>query len=562
MGYERYYEEVFDVFRILALLWRRKYFVAAFCAVGAVVAGFVALSLDDRYTAEVVVQERFPRQDPQHQSGILFDAASIIQTEVSLIRSREIAEGVAVRLGLAKDPNIAEHSSLLNRAFALITFRHSRSSLPVADRLRKNLDVTNDPKSLLIRISYTSNSPEQSAQIVNAFAQEYLRVREEKAAQELLAELAASYGPKHPIVLKAQSQLEALRAPREVHSGQMSAGAFPPVQPSGPPRHLIVAVASIVSLVAGIALVLIVEGANTSFRSDAELATEVKAPCLGMFAEGSVGPSFETARAIVMAAGLRARSPQSRILLVTSSVPEEGECLVSTALAHSVVQMGGRAVLLDLSHEAPKTSNLPTLESVLDGIENHALQLDEQLTVMQRASDPCEGASVVTSRNFSMLLEQAGEKCDVLIITAPPVVMSANSLYLGRHADFVLHVVRWNSTPRRVVLAALDRLRNFGIPIDAVIIPRAGERVAETHGCWRGVEKMEICGAQNEISNDDCRGPSLTSPIIAHHRLRRPLSKSNPNSPDPGEQKFYAARQLRVACYGDRKSKITRPCLR
>ena len=476
LGYERHDEEAFDVLRVLAQLWRWRYFVAAFCAVGAVVAGLVAISMDNRYTAEVVVQAKFPRQDP---SGVFLLAASVIQTDVSLIRSREIAEGVVARLGLAKDPNFAEHSSLLDRAFALITFWHSRSSLPGLPEcrwLQENLDVTNDPNTLSIRISYTSTSPEQSARIVNAFAEEYLRVREEKAAQQHLADLAVIYGPKHPNVLKAQSQLDAWRATSVVDSTQILAGAFPPVRAVGAASAPFVAVAFIGSLLAGIALVLLLEGANTSFRSDAELATEVKAPCLGMFAEGSADLSFETARAIAMAAGIRAQSPQSKILLVTSSVPEEGECLVSAAIAHSLVQMGGRAVLLDLSREAPKTSNLLTLENVLDGLENHALQLDEQLTVMQSASDPCEDPSVVTSRNFAMLLEQAGEKCDLLIIAAPPVVMSADALYLGRQADFVLHVVRWNSTPRHVVLAALDRLRNFGIPIDGVILSRVHPR--------------------------------------------------------------------------------------
>ena len=95
---------------------------------------------------------------------------------------------------------------------------------------------------------------------------------------------------------------------------------------------------------------------------------------------------------------------------------------------------------------------------------------------MQNASDPCEDQSVVTSRNFSMLLEQARKKCDLLIIAAPPVTMSADAIYLGRQADFVLHVVRWNSTPRRAVLAALDRLRNFGIPVHGVILSRLHER--------------------------------------------------------------------------------------
>ena len=156
--------------------------------VGAVVASLVAISMANGYTAEAVVQARFPRQDPQYQTDVSLDAASVIQTEIGLIRSREIAEGVVARLGLAKDPNFAEHSSLLNRALALITFRAELLALNslIADKLRKNLDVTNDPKSLLITISYTSTSPEQSARIANAFAEEYLRTREEKALSSTL----------------------------------------------------------------------------------------------------------------------------------------------------------------------------------------------------------------------------------------------------------------------------------------------------------------------------------------------------------------------------------------
>ena len=119
IGYERYDEEGYDddLFRILALLWRRRYFLAAFCAVGVVVAGLVAISIPSWYTSEVVLQARLPRQDPQLQSEVLLDAASVIQTEVDLVRSREIAEGVVARLGLAKDPNFAEHE-LARRALA------------------------------------------------------------------------------------------------------------------------------------------------------------------------------------------------------------------------------------------------------------------------------------------------------------------------------------------------------------------------------------------------------------------------------------------------------------
>jgi Mrp family chromosome partitioning ATPase len=339
------------------------------------------------------------------------------------------------------------------------------------------LNVTNDARSLLIRISYTSTSPEQSARIANAFAEEYLRTREEKAAQQHLADLAATYGPKHPSFLKAQSQLEeASRAPSVSDNAQILAWATPPILPSGPNRHLIVAVAFICSFVAGIVLVLILERANTSFRSDAELRTEAKAPCLGMFAEGSAGPSFETARAIVMAAGLGAQSPQSKILLVTCSVTEEGESLVSTAIARSLVKMGKRALVVDLSGKAPPASNSRTLERVLNALEHRPLKLAKKLTVLRSAWATSGNQSPVTSPSFPRLLGQAREQCDLVIIGTPPVMVSADALYLGRHADFVLHVVRWNSTPRRAVLAALERLRNFGIPVDGVILSRIREK--------------------------------------------------------------------------------------
>ena len=56
----------------------------------------------------------------------------------------------------------------------------------MAAELLKNLDVSNDARSMLIRISYTSTSPEQSARIANAFAEEYLRTRIGLAARRRL----------------------------------------------------------------------------------------------------------------------------------------------------------------------------------------------------------------------------------------------------------------------------------------------------------------------------------------------------------------------------------------
>ena len=283
IGYERYDKEGYDgdLFPILAPLWRRRYFVAAFCAVGVLVAGLVAISKANQYTSEVVLQARLTQVDPREPrllSDIFVDAAVTqreIQTEVYLIRSGDIAERVVTRLDLAKDPNFAK--SLLDRPAS----PNSSPNRLIAAELEKNLDVSNDPKSMLIRITYTSTSPEQSARIANAFAEEYLRTRIGLAARRRLTNLSATYGPKHPIVLKAKSDLEEVfRAPRLGVSerAQVLSWASPPILPSGPDWKSIVGVAFLCSFAAGIVLVLLLEQAKQVFRSAAELATEPKRP--------------------------------------------------------------------------------------------------------------------------------------------------------------------------------------------------------------------------------------------------------------------------------------------
>jgi uncharacterized protein involved in exopolysaccharide biosynthesis len=284
IGYERYDKEGYDddffrvlATRVLAPLWRRRYFVAAFCAVGVLVAGLVAIFMANQYTSEVVLQARLTQEDPRDRqllSDIFVDAVStlrVVQTEVDLIRSGDIAERVVTRLDLAKDPNFAK--SLLDRP----TSPNSSPNRLIAAELLKNLGVSNDPRSTLIRISYTSTSPEQSARIANAFAEEYLRTRIGLAARRRLTNLSGTYGPKHPIVLKAKSDLEeVLRAPHLSVSekAQILSWASPPILPSGPHRRLIVGVAFLCSFAAGIVLVLLLEQAKRVFRSAAEIDQE------------------------------------------------------------------------------------------------------------------------------------------------------------------------------------------------------------------------------------------------------------------------------------------------
>ena len=184
-------------FSTLGLLWRRKGLIAATCILGGLIAAFGATALGERYTAEVVVEPKLARDQSRSTTGVSLDAASLIETEVELIRSRGVAQKVVSRLDLKNDP-----------IFGTRNIEGTLDANSTATAVLRNIRVSNDARSYLIKISFTSISPIRAAQIANAFAEEYLRARREAAARRELSEISAMYGPQHPALRRAQAALD------------------------------------------------------------------------------------------------------------------------------------------------------------------------------------------------------------------------------------------------------------------------------------------------------------------------------------------------------------------
>jgi Mrp family chromosome partitioning ATPase len=498
---------------LLGALWRRKRLIAGVCA-AALIAAFVATAfMDSRYTAEVLIQTRLAREEQKPQSStamtsspaIVVDAASMIETEVRIIRSSVIAKHVADRLELTKDPRFAVSESLATRALNWLRSAASwlDSFVPpppspsaedlIAAALMRNLKVANDPKSQLINISYTSNSPELSAQIANAIADEYLRIRGEAAARREFAGIAATYGPKHPILLSAQAKLdEALSQPRMGDGAQFLMRAEPTTLPAGPNRRVIFGLTLLGAFAVGSVVALLLERVDNGFRTDSELASETELPCLATLPEiaGRAGSHAsvaysEAARVITAATGVASPPVESKVVMLTSCVPGEGKSRLSVSLAKCLLEMGRRTLIINVSAKPPANrlaQESEALEEVLTAIERGLSSLQRrQLSILSRTSGVDEGHSLVTGPSFAKLMAQAREFYDVILIEAPPVMLFADALYLGRFADFVLHVVRWNCTPRRTVAAALQRMRNIGIRIDGIVLSRIDQGEHRLH---------------------------------------------------------------------------------
>jgi uncharacterized protein involved in exopolysaccharide biosynthesis len=265
----------------LLSLWRHKQLIANFVVAGLVLAALAIPLMPRKYSAEALLYSNVFLRDrgtarAQTLAGV--DAASLINSEVRLIRSDAILRAVVKRLGLDHDSTASSWTSWSTDWITAWLFPEKRkySSLDRAvATLRDKVDVVNDMRSYLVSISYTTSSAEQAARVVNSFVIEFLRDKAIQhrmdtvnAAEAELDRQLAVYDDKHPKVLQAADALEAARDALKAAMSPQDEGqdnlateegvklAVPDRTPTSPKGFVILGLSFLVSLLSGSALAI------------------------------------------------------------------------------------------------------------------------------------------------------------------------------------------------------------------------------------------------------------------------------------------------------------------
>jgi len=194
----RHYDAM--TFDFLSMLWRRRLLIAAVTGGIMLVTALYLMVTPQRYTADLVLQFDFTREDSGgggKASSVALDASTLVESEARIIRSLATARAVAARLGLDKETR-TQSSGLLGGAAELIFPSSVRRTLRdltgfgdaaeptqrdiAAQRLLASLGVSNDTKAYLVTLTYRDTDPDRAALIVNAFGNEYLRRKMEATA--------------------------------------------------------------------------------------------------------------------------------------------------------------------------------------------------------------------------------------------------------------------------------------------------------------------------------------------------------------------------------------------
>ncbi len=140
-----------------------------------------------------------------------------------------------------------------------------------------------------------------------------------------------------------------------------------------------------------------------------------------------------------------------KVIVVTSSVPQEGKSTVAANLATSMAQMERKVLLIDgdlhrpSQHHIWELSNTEGLSNVIVGqveVMKAIKKGMDNLDVITCGSVPPSPASLLDSKRMASLIDSFRAYYDYVIIDAPSLNIAADAATLGQMGDGVLLVVR------------------------------------------------------------------------------------------------------------------------
>lgn len=286
---------------------------------------------------------------------------------------------------------------------------------------------------------------------------------------------------------------------QNVGNARIVSEALVPKEPVSPRILLSLALGGFLGFFLAISAALLLEAGDKSVKTSEEAQKLLDYPLLGTIpafdqkarlARGermtelpvlnnpysSVNAAFEM---LQINLGFTFSDKQLKVIVVSSSVMNEGKSFIAANLAVATAQMGRRVLLIDADmrrphqHEIWQQPNLMGLSNVLVGQANLADTAKEvvvNLELLTSGTIPPNPAALLDSQRMNGLLQQAIQDYDCIIIDTPPLSILADATIVGKMADGILLVARpgvVNSPVAKTTKALLEHSR---VPVLGMVV--------------------------------------------------------------------------------------------
>ena len=179
----------------------------------------------------------------------------------------------------------------------------------------------------------------------------------------------------------------------------------------------------------------------------------------------------------------------------TSAVPEEGKSTLALSFARLLAMSGKKVMLVDADlrrASLEKKLGLPTnSKGLTDLVMSNETNLagffikDEksEVLIMPKGGAKYVNASdIFSSHRMEAIIAILRKKLDYVIFDTPPVMAVSDARILGRLVDKTVFVVQWDKTPRKVIRAALQQLKQSDVDIAGCVLQQVNLKRYGSYG--------------------------------------------------------------------------------
>ncbi len=388
------------------------------------------------------------------------------------------------------------------RADLLANLESAADGTPTAINLRDELAAIEQRMLEEARIATTSLADQiQESQDTEDTLRQSLRslVLDQSLSADVLTELyelqrGSEIARRQYETLLSRIQDVEAQADLQIADSRVVSPALAPQYAAFPNKTLILALAGFCAILLGLALAFLYENLIGGFTGDEQLAQVLKLPVAATVPRQRAKSERESLANTVVTAPLSGFSesirriranvdqsvrhaspdkpPATKVIMVTSTAPNEGKTTLSLSLARSYALTGQRTLIIDCDLRKPSlhrhlniessTGLLDYLSSDGDGVALQSIISSDPLTSVttilgaRRSNLPTD--QLLSAVSFARLIRAARNSFEVIVLDTPPVGPVIDGHYVAPHADAIVFVTRWATTSQSDVRKAVTGL--------------------------------------------------------------------------------------------------------
>jgi capsular exopolysaccharide synthesis family protein len=449
------------------------------------------------------------------------DPDTFIQTQAEIIGTRTTARAVYDRL----EYNYEELAYAREEGEEVFI----PASIPSSEELKANVKVERSQNTNVFEIAFTDNDPLLARDIAQAYADEYILDRQLASIKQIsearkevwnriteletqisdIAQEVKQYTQENiPPELEAQAS-QAVSLWATLYEKYMSLRIAEALEQRGlevievaeagvkvsPRVTRNTVLALFLGLILGVGLAFLVDYLDDTLKTREDFARYYGVSIIGEIARAT--PMGEEEREVIYFA--RPDSPaaegfrnlrtnvqflnldgSTRLLMVTSSSPEDGKTSVAVNLGAALSEMGKKVLVVEADLRRPVIGKflLEKAESGLSDVIMGTARLDEvvvktgseNLHVLMSGAKPPNPAELVSSQAMQGLLLRLREDFDYVIVDAPPVLAVSDAIAMAAMMDGVLVVASHNIATRDGARHTVEMLGKVDTRILGVVI--------------------------------------------------------------------------------------------